>query len=171
MIWTGTPKARAAAGILETRRLLTLVLAAALIWSVASVDWGGGVVHTGGGDALKEFFLALFPPELSPGFLKLALAASWQTVVHAVAGITLAEVIGLLLGIVASGSLGNPGRSRQSVESPAENHDAGKKHFASRRTQVAHVGEKHEEYADPVTDPDMPRGVLAAGVIALQRSA
>ena len=115
MIWTGTPKARGAAGILETRRLLTLVLAAALIWSVASVDWGGGIVHTGGGDAFKEFFLALFPPELSPGFLKLALAASWQTVVHAVAGITLAVVIGLLLGIVASGSLGNPGRSRLAI--------------------------------------------------------
>ncbi len=115
MIWTGTPKARRAARFLETRRLLTLVLAGALIWSLAGVDWGGGIIHTGGGNALKDFFLALFPPELSPGFLKLALAASWQTVVHAVAGITLAVVIGLPFGVVASGSLGNPGRSRLAI--------------------------------------------------------
>ncbi|MEE8465941.1 MAG: ABC transporter permease subunit [Dehalococcoidia bacterium] len=112
MIWTGTPKARRAARLLETRRLLTLILAGAMIWSLTGVDWGGGIVHTGGGDSLKRFFLALFPPELSPGFLKLALAASWQTVVHAVAGITLALAAGLALGVAASGSLGAPGRAR-----------------------------------------------------------
>ncbi len=112
MIWTGTPKTRRAPRFLETRWLLTLVLAGALVWSLSGVDWGGGIIHTGGGNALRGFFLALFPPELSPGFLKLALAASWQTVVHAVAGITLALVVGLALGVAASGSLGNPGRSR-----------------------------------------------------------
>jgi len=111
MIWTGTPKSKGPARLLETRRLLSLVLIGALVWSLASVDWGGGIVHTGGGDAIKGFALALFPPELSPEFLKVALAASWQTVVHAVAGITLAIVIGLPLGIAASGSLGTPGRS------------------------------------------------------------
>ena len=112
MIWTGTPKTRRPARFLETRWLLTLMLAGALVWSLSGVDWGGGIIHTGGGNALRGFFLALFPPELSPGFLKLALAASWQTVVHAVAGITLALVVGLALGVAASGSLGNPGRSR-----------------------------------------------------------
>ena len=112
MIWTGPPRAKGAAGFLETRRLLTLVLAGAMVWSLSGVDWGGGVLHTGGGNAIKEFFLALFPPELSPSFLRLALAASWQTVVHAVAGITLAMVMGLPLGVAASGSLGRPGRSR-----------------------------------------------------------
>lgn len=115
MIWTETTRARPASRFLETRRLLSVILAGALVWSLAGVDWGGGIVHSGGGDALKDFFLALFPPELSPGFLRLALAASWQTVVHAVAGITLAVVIGLPLGVVASGSLGDPGRSRLAV--------------------------------------------------------
>ena len=115
MIWTGSPKAKGAARFLETRRLLSLVLVGALVWSLASVDWGGGIVHTGGGGATKDFLLALFPPELSPGFLKLATAASWQTVVHAVAGITLAVVIGLPLGVVASGSLASSGRSTLAV--------------------------------------------------------
>ncbi|MDA1128865.1 MAG: ABC transporter permease subunit [Chloroflexi bacterium] len=115
MIWTGVTKARGAARFLETRRLLTLVLAGALVWSLTGVDWGGGIVHTGGGNAFKEFLTALFPPELSPGFLKLAIAASWQTLVHAVAGITLALAIGLALGVVASGSLGHLGRSRLAI--------------------------------------------------------
>lgn len=115
MIWTGTPKTRRAAGIFQTRGLLTLVLGGALVWSLTGVDWGGGVVHTGGGGAVKDFFLALFPPELSPGFLRLALFAAWQTVVHAVAGITLAVAVGLPLGVVASGSLGRPGRSRLAI--------------------------------------------------------
>ena len=97
---------------LDARRLLSLVLIGAFVWSLSSVDWRGGIVHTGGGDALKDFPLALFPPELSPGFLKLGLIASWQTVVHAVAGITLAIIIGLPLGVIASGSLGKPGRVR-----------------------------------------------------------
>ncbi|MDA0263899.1 MAG: ABC transporter permease subunit [Chloroflexi bacterium] len=112
MIWTGTPKAKGAARFLETRRLLTVVLAGALVWSLTGVDWGGGIIHTGGGNALKEFFLALFPPELSPTFLRLALSASWQTAVHAVAGITLAIIIGLPMGVAASGTLATPGRSR-----------------------------------------------------------
>ena len=115
MIWTGTPKASGLARVLETRRLLTLALAGALVWSLASAGWGGGIVHTGGGNSFKDFLLALFPPELSPGFLKLVVAASWQTVVHAVAGITLAIVAGLPLGVVASGSLGGPGRSRLAI--------------------------------------------------------
>lgn len=115
MIWTGTPKSRRTGGFLETRWLLTLVLAGALVWSLAGVDWGGGIIHTGGGNALRDFSLALFPPELSAGFLKLAVAASWQTVVHAVAAITLAVTVGLPLGVAASGSLGNPGRTRLAI--------------------------------------------------------
>ena len=115
MIWTGSPRTGRAAGLLQTRGLLTLVLVGALVWSLTGVDWGGGVVHTGGGAAIKDLAQALFPPELSPGFLRLALSASWQTVVHAVAGITLAVAVGLPLGIAASGSLGRPGRSRLAI--------------------------------------------------------
>jgi phosphonate transport system permease protein len=77
----------------------------AFLWSLTSVDWGGPLVHTGGGRSALKFFLALFPPELSPDFLALALKASWQTVAYAVAGMTLAVIIGFPLGVIASGTV------------------------------------------------------------------
>ena len=91
--------------LLDNRRLLSLLLGGALVWSLASVDWRGSIVHTGGGGAVQEFFLALFPPEVSPAFLRLALTASWQTVTFAVAAMTLAVLIGLPLGVLASGQV------------------------------------------------------------------
>lgn len=90
---------------LETRRLLTLFLLGALIWSLTSVDWTGPLVHKGGGTAAVRFLLALFPPDLSPEFLAIALKASVQTVAFALAGISVALLIGFPLGIIASGTL------------------------------------------------------------------
>ena len=92
--------------LLDNRRLLNLLLVGAFVWSLASVDWRGSIVHTGGGAAGQEFFLALFPPEVSPGFLRLALEASWQTVAFAATSLTLAVLIGLPLGVLASGQVG-----------------------------------------------------------------
>lgn len=112
MIWTPTRPAKIASQLFDHHRVLSLVLAGALIWSIASVDWGGGIVHTGGGGALRDFIFALFPPDLSPEFLKLALVASWKTVAYAVAGITAAVLIGLPLGVIASGTLASSSRSR-----------------------------------------------------------
>jgi phosphonate ABC transporter permease subunit PhnE len=94
---------------LEGHYLLTFLLAGAFIWSLTSVDWSGPLVHTGGASTALKFFLALFPPDLSPGFLAIALQASWQTLVYAVAGITLAVIIGLPLGVIASGTVVTPG--------------------------------------------------------------
>jgi len=85
--------------------LLTFLLAGAFIWSLTGVEWGEPLVHTGGASSALNFFLALFPPELSPEFLGIALRASWQTLVYAVAGITLAVIIGLPLGVIASGTV------------------------------------------------------------------
>ena len=50
------------------------------------------------------FLQALFPPDLTPDFLRLGLAATWQTLAYAVAGITLAVLLGFPLGIAAAGS-------------------------------------------------------------------
>ena len=97
----------------SNRRLLNLVLAGAAVWSLSSVDWTGPMVHTGGGSALVDFLLALFPPEASPAFLILALTATWQTLAFAVAGITLAVLLGLPLGVIASG-ISVPGSSGRS---------------------------------------------------------
>ncbi len=91
--------------LLESRRVLTLILLAALVWSLTSVDWGRGVFHPGGASSAVQIFSSIFTPDLSSDFLKLALVASWKTISFAVAGMTLAVVVGLPLGIVASGVL------------------------------------------------------------------
>ena len=77
---------------------------AAFLWSLAGLDWRGPLVHTGGPAALVTFLQALFPPDLTPDFLRLGLAATWQTLAYAVAGITLAVLLGFPLGIAAAGS-------------------------------------------------------------------
>ena len=92
-------------GFLQGRGLLTLLLLAALGWSLWEVDWSGSVVHTGGAAAAQDFFGALFSLDLSSSFLRIALKASWYTVAYAVAGITLAMALGLTLGLVGSGVL------------------------------------------------------------------
>ena len=74
------------------------------MWSLAGLDWRGPLVHTGGPAALVTFLQALFPPDLNPDFLRLGLAATWQTLAYAVAGITLAVLLGFPLGIAAAGS-------------------------------------------------------------------
>ena len=89
----------------DDRRLLTLVLLAAFIWSLASVDWSSAGINRGGSGALRQVLAAAFPPELSPGFLRLSLAAAWQTITFAVTSLSLAVVIGLPLGVLASGTL------------------------------------------------------------------
>ena len=103
---------RASPVFLETRGLLTFALVGVLGWSLWQVDWGGGLVHSGGGSAAVEFFGALFSLDLSLAFLKTALTASWYTVAYAVAGITLAVALGLPLGIIASGTLARSARVR-----------------------------------------------------------
>ncbi len=89
--------------LLESRRLLSLLLLAAVIWSAASVDWGGPLVHTGGVQSAQRFALALFPPDLSVAFLRICVRATWQTLAFALAGLTVAVVIGFPLGVIASG--------------------------------------------------------------------
>lgn len=100
---------------LESRRFLTLLLLGALAWSLYNVSWGDPIVHTGGGSSLLKLLRSIFTPELSPSFLKLALKASWLTMAYAVAGISIAIVIGLTLGVVASGVLAQPGKNRRTV--------------------------------------------------------
>jgi phosphonate transport system permease protein len=90
---------------LEGRRLLTVLLLGAFLWSLLSVGWGGGVVHSGGLAALGEIGGALFRLDLSSDVLGTAVRESWRTAAYAVAGLTLALALGLPLGIAASGVL------------------------------------------------------------------
>jgi phosphonate transport system permease protein len=96
--------AKAAMQLRESRQLLTFLLVVAFLWSIASVNWRGPLIHTGGGNAALKFLLALFPPDLSPEFLRVGLMASWQTVTYAVAGMSVAILIGFPLGVIASGT-------------------------------------------------------------------
>ena len=91
---------------------MTLILAGAVVLSLASVDWSGGLIHSGGGASAARILRGLVSPEASPGFLKLALEATWKTVAYAVAGITLAVAIGFPLGVAASGVLLRRSRAR-----------------------------------------------------------
>ena len=91
--------------LLESRRVLTVILLAAFAWSLSSVSWRDGVVHIGGLRAVGEIGGALFRPELSGSVLGDAVAAAWRTVAYAVTGLSLALVIGVPLGVVASGVL------------------------------------------------------------------
>ncbi len=94
---------------LQSSRLLTVLLAAAGAWSLTAIDWNGPWLHTGGAASFLRFLLALFPPDLSADFLLIALTASGQTLAYAVAGMTVAILIGVPLGIIASGVAFTPG--------------------------------------------------------------
>ena len=97
---------------IEGRKLLTIVLLGAVVWSLFSVQWGRDIVHPGGLSSALSILRSLFTPDLSPSFIRIAIDASWKTVSFAVAGLTLAIVIGLPLGIVASGVLASSGGTR-----------------------------------------------------------
>ena len=100
-----TSTRNAGSGFLRGRGFLTLLLAAAFIWSLTAVNWSDSPVHRGGLSSIVEFFKAAVAPEVSGSFLSLAFGAAWKTVVYAVAGICLAVVLGLPLGVLASGVL------------------------------------------------------------------
>ena len=91
--------------VLESRHVLTIILLAAFAWSLLNVEWSGKLIHPGGINAIQEFGSALVRPDLSGGVLLTAIRESWRTVAYAVTGLTVALMIGLPLGIIASGVL------------------------------------------------------------------
>lgn len=82
---------------------LTLLLVGVFIWSLFAVDWGDDLVHAGGWATLLQVVKALFQPDLSKEILSLALESTWITLSYAVAGVGLAIIIALILGVLASG--------------------------------------------------------------------
>ncbi|MDA1296968.1 MAG: ABC transporter permease subunit [Chloroflexi bacterium] len=96
---------RARLAIPGARTQLTLILLAAFAWSALSLDTPAGLIHTGGVAALGEIALAFVTPDLSPGFLRTVVSDAWTTLAFAVAGMTVAVIVGVPLGVVASGVL------------------------------------------------------------------
>ena len=98
-------RAAALARWLQGRGGLTTLLLLAFLWALLQVDWRDGVLNTGGLGLLREIVADLLRPDLSPRILERALEASWLTLVYAVAGLSLALLIGVPLGVIASGVL------------------------------------------------------------------
>ncbi len=94
--------ARVAAAV-GPRGWLTLIVVGAVVWSVVSLDTSAGIVHAGGGAALARFFGALLAPDLSPSFLATVAVATVRTGAYAVAGMSIALLIGIPGGLLASG--------------------------------------------------------------------
>lgn len=104
------------ADMLRGRSGLTIFLLLAFLWALLQVDWQDGVLSTKGFDLLIEIFADLLRPDLSPRILERALEAAWLTFVYAIAGLSLALLLGVPLGMLASGVLTtHPGRQRTSV--------------------------------------------------------
>jgi len=95
---------------LHKRSFLTTLLFIAFMWSLFSITWSKDLIHAGGKSTINQIIKAFFNPDFSPEILKIALVSSWITLVYAVVGISLALIIGLVLGILASGILGGQTR-------------------------------------------------------------
>lgn len=100
--------ARDRGGDLLTPRRVALLLAAAvalaLCWHAAEVR-PAVLFDRASAAAVWGFLRGLFPPDLSPGFLRVVLVASVQTVAVALAGTLLSVGIGLPLGVMATATL------------------------------------------------------------------
>lgn len=97
----------------DNRRLLTILLIAAFVWSLLSVHWHAGVIHSGGFRAILQIGTSFFRPDISPSVLGDALLAGWRTVAYATAGLTVALALGFPLGVAASGVLNSSIRIRR----------------------------------------------------------
>lgn len=95
------------------KNLLTLMLILVFIWSLFSVHWGPELLHPGGRVTITQVAKSLFRPDLSPQILELGLISTWRTLAYAVAGMTLAFVIAIVFGILASGVLAHSERNRR----------------------------------------------------------
>ena len=88
------------------KKLIFMVLPIIIfMWSLASIEEWSSLLHSGGLSTLLEILRAFVSPDLSPEILRLALVSSWKTLAYAMAGMTLAIFIAIILGTLASGVL------------------------------------------------------------------
>src|SRR5262249_34326724 len=83
---------------------LALVAALVVCWIAAEIH-PTALFGPGSSAALLTFIRSLFPPDLSPEFLRVVGAAIVRTAAIAIAGTFLAIVIGLPLGVMSTPSL------------------------------------------------------------------
>lgn len=90
---------------LHNRTVLSVFLIAAFIWSLFSVQWGDDLFHPGGKATILQLVKAFFQPDLSSETLQVALISAWRTIVYATAGMSVAVILALVFGVLASGIL------------------------------------------------------------------
>ncbi|MEF9951960.1 MAG: ABC transporter permease subunit [Clostridium sp.] len=88
---------------MQKRNLLTLFLICVFIFSILNVNWGSELYHSGGKATMTQLIKSLLSPDLSSNIVLLAIESTWITLSYAVAGMSLAIIIALILGILASG--------------------------------------------------------------------
>ena len=106
-------EARLGGRFLGGRGALTAILAAVFVLSLAAVDWRGGVFNTGGLSAMGEIATAAFQPDLAPDVLAIGARSTWTTITYAFSGMTVALLIGVPFGVVASGVVFRSARRRR----------------------------------------------------------
>lgn len=83
--------------------ILNVILFLVFIASMTQLDWQQGFMHTGGWSTLMGIFEGLWQPDLSMAILQKAFIATIETFAYALISISLAIILGLILGILASG--------------------------------------------------------------------
>ena len=87
------------------RGALTVILLAAFVISLGGIGWEEGIFNTGGLRAVSQIISAAFQPQLTPEVLVIGARSTWTTITYAWAGMTIALVIGLPMGILGSGTV------------------------------------------------------------------
>ena len=90
---------------LQGRKLLTILLIAAFLLSLTEIPWGNDLIHAGGWSTMWQLVSGIAQPDLSVSVLRTALSATWITIVYAVTGMSVALLLALPLGAIASGTL------------------------------------------------------------------
>lgn len=97
---------------LHKRFILTLLLIFVFVWSLFSVQWNADLFHAGGIPTMLQILEGLIHPDLSSHVLFLGIKSAWITLAYAVAGMSLAIIYALIVGILASGTLTSTKTSR-----------------------------------------------------------
>ncbi|MEH7505911.1 ABC transporter permease subunit [Neobacillus drentensis] len=90
---------------LNKRFFLTLLLIAVFVWSLFSIQWNSDLFHAGGIPTMLQIFEGLIHPDLSTDVLFAGIESAWITLAYAIAGMSLAIIYALIVGVLASGTL------------------------------------------------------------------
>ena len=90
---------------LDHRGFLSIILVAVFLLSLFAVDWHSGIWHSGGLAVLRQIAHSIVHPDLSVAILKKGFSNMMITFSYALISISIATVLGIILGILASGLL------------------------------------------------------------------